>query len=63
MAAGTKRLTFIITPDIEAPLASIKKEFFYNHTQSEMICELISAGLRAVKEEKATKEKRLEQEA
>lgn len=52
MATGSKKLTFAITPDMEAPLDSIKREFFYNSTQSEMMRELISAGVRAMKEEK-----------
>lgn len=55
MATGLKRMTFVITPDIEAPLASIKKEFFYDRTQSDMIRELISAGVRAMRAEKAAK--------
>lgn len=52
MATGSKKLTFAITPDMEAPLDSIKREFFHNSTQSEMMRELISAGVRAMKEEK-----------
>ncbi len=57
MAAGPKRMTFAIAPDMEAPLDSIKKEFFYACTRSEMIRELVSAGMRAMKAEKAEKEK------
>lgn len=55
MATGLKRMTFVITPDIEAPLDSIKKEFFYDRTQSDMIRELVSAGVRAMRAEKAAK--------
>lgn len=51
MAAGLKRMTFVITPDMEAPLDSIKKEFFYDRTQSDMIRELVSAGVRAMRAE------------
>lgn len=60
MATGLKRMTFAITPDMEVPLNSIKKEFFYDRTQSDMIRELLSAGVRAMRAEKATKEKRCE---
>ena len=59
MATGLKRMTFVITPDIEAPLASIKKEFFYDRTQSDMIRELVSAGVRAMRAEKAAKENQI----
>lgn len=60
MAIGLKRITFVVTPDIEAPLDSIKKEFFYDRTKSDMIRELVSAGVRAMRAEKAAKEKRCE---
>lgn len=60
MATGLKRMTFAITPDMEAPLDSIKKEFFYDRTQSDMIRELVSAGVRAMRAEKAAKRKRCE---
>ena len=41
MATGLKRMTFAITPDMEVPLNSIKKEFFYDRTQSDIIRELL----------------------
>ena len=41
MATGLKRMTFAITPDMEVPLNSIKKEFFYDCTKSDMIRELV----------------------
>lgn len=53
MATELKRLTFVVTPEMEPLLASAKKEFFYDQTQSAMIRELIMAGLDAV--ENATK--------
>ena len=58
MATGLKRMTFAITPDMEDSLDVIKKEFFYARTQSEMIRELVSAGIRAMKAEKAEEEQR-----
>lgn len=61
MATELKRITFVITPEMEEPLNSIKKEIFYNCTQSGMIRELVSAGVRAIKAEKAAKENRREQ--
>ena len=60
MAAEVKRMTFVVTPDMEKLLDSIKREWFYNCTQSDMIWELVSAGVRAVKAEKAAKENRCE---
>ena len=53
MATELKRMTFVVTPEMEEPLNSIKKEMFYNRTQSDMIRELVSAGVRAIKAEKA----------
>ena len=50
MATELKRLTFVVTPEMEPLLANAKKEFFYNQTQSAMIRELIMAGLNAVEE-------------
>lgn len=52
-----KRMTFVVTPEMEVPLQDAKRELFYNHTQSEMIRELIAAGLRAIQLEKAEREK------
>ncbi len=60
MATELKRMTFAITPEIGKSLDSIKKELFYNRTQSDMIRELVSAGVRAIKAEKAAKENRCE---
>lgn len=56
MAAGPKRMTFAIAPEMEDSLNSIKKEFFYACSRSEMIRELVSAGVRAMRAEKAEKE-------
>ena len=56
MATELKRMTFVVTPEMEEPLNSIKKEMFYNRTQYDMIRNRVSAGIRAVKSEKAAKE-------
>lgn len=55
MATELKRMTFIVTPEMEQPLDSIKKESFYNRSQSDMIRELVSAGIRAFKQGKQQK--------
>lgn len=60
MPTNLKRMTFAVTPEMEAPMDSIKRELFYNRTQSEMIRELVMAGVEAVKAEKAAKGKRCE---
>lgn len=57
MATELKRMTFVVTPEMEEPLNSIKKEMFYNRTQSDMIRELVAAGVRAFKDGKTAKEK------
>lgn len=57
MATELKRLTFVVTPDMEVPLNSMKKEMFYDRTQSDMIRELLSAGMRALETKKEVKEK------
>ncbi len=51
MATELKRMTFAVTPDIEESLNSIKQELFYNRTQSDMLRELISAGVQKIKAE------------
>lgn len=51
MATKLKRMTFAVTPDIEESLNSIKQELFYNRTQSDMLRELISAGVQKIKAE------------
>lgn len=60
MSAHLKRMTFVATPEIKELLDAMKKEFFYNHTQSAMIRELVLAGVRASKAEKEEKENRRE---
>ena len=56
MAATLTRLTFVVTKEREPLLANAKKNQFYDRTQSDMIRELILAGLAAL-DEKAEKEK------
>lgn len=52
MATDLKRMTFSVTPEIEAPLKKLKKEIFYDHSQSDMIRTLVSLGIRALEVEK-----------
>jgi hypothetical protein len=49
MGTGLKRLTFAVTPEIETILDKEKQERFYDRSRSDMIRELVKAGLRAVK--------------
>ncbi|MFV0626442.1 MAG: hypothetical protein ACK5N8_03730 [Alphaproteobacteria bacterium] len=56
MATNLTRMTFTITEEMEAPLDKFKKEMFYDRNNSEMIRELIMAGMRAM-DEKAAKGK------
>lgn len=53
MAKESKRLTFVVTPEIESLLAKAKKEIFFDQTQSAMIRELLMAGLNAVEHSSA----------
>lgn len=52
MSNKHKRLTFIVTPEIEPSLDRIKQEMFYNCSQSEMIRTLVEEGWNAIKEGK-----------
>ncbi len=56
MSTELKRMTFSVTPEIEASLKSFKKEMFYDRSQSEMLRTLVSAGMRALETEKTAKE-------
>ena len=56
MATELTRLTFVVTKEMEALLANAKKNQFYDRTQSDMIRELVMAGLSTL-DKKATKEK------
>lgn len=48
MATGLKRMTFVITPDME-PLMREAKKMFYDRTKSDMIRTLLIAGLNSLK--------------
>ena len=48
MATTMKRLTFVVTPEMEVLLTRFKKQMFFDRTQSDMIRELVSAGMRAL---------------
>ncbi len=52
MANKIKRLTFVVTPEMELLLDGIKKEMFYNCSQSEMIRTLVEEGWNSVKKER-----------
>ncbi|QHQ59446.1 hypothetical protein Ana3638_00405 [Anaerocolumna sedimenticola] len=55
MATELKRMTFVVTPEMEPLLDGFKKDFFYNRTQSDMIRTLVEAGLEALATEKKEK--------
>ena len=57
MATTLNRLTFVVTKEMEPLLANAKKNQFYNRTQSDMIRELVMAGLDALDRKAAEKEK------
>ena len=56
MATELTRLTFVVTKEMEPLLADAKKNWFYDRTQSDMIRELLLAGLETL-DKTATKEK------
>lgn len=58
MPTSLKRMTFVITPDMEALLRDFKREMFFDRNQSEMIRELVLAGMRAKETEKEGGKKR-----
>lgn len=62
MPTNLTRMTFTVTEEIEAPLGKFKKEMFYDRNNSEMIRELVMAGMRAL-DEKAAKESKRERSA
>ena len=49
MSGQSKRLTFVVTPEIEAQMKDMKREVYFDRTQSEMIRELVAAGVRSCK--------------
>ncbi|MBQ8617705.1 MAG: hypothetical protein IJ418_09355 [Clostridia bacterium] len=51
MSGQSKRLTFVVTPEIEAQMKEMKREVYFDRTQSEMIRELVAAGVRSCKAE------------
>ena len=60
MATDLKRFTISITPSIEADLDAAKKEHYYKSTQSDMIRDLISRGLAALKAENEVENRKCE---
>lgn len=51
MATTLRRFTISITPSMDADLDAVKKERYYKSTQNDMIRDLISLGLEALKAE------------
>ena len=52
MPAELTRLSFVVTKDMEPLLVRAKKDLFYDRSRSDMIRELIMAGLSALDEKK-----------
>ena len=48
MASKLKRITFVLTPEMKILLDGLKKEMFYNCSQSEMIRTLVEAGCNSI---------------
>ena len=48
MASKLKRITFVLTPEMKVLLDGLKKEKFYNCSQSEMIRTLVEAGCNSI---------------
>lgn len=51
MSSRLKRITFVVTSEMELLLDGMKKEKFYNCSQSEMIRTLLEKGLRSSQKE------------
>ena len=51
MAIEKRRVTIVVTPEMEQLLDDAKR-IFYNRNQSDMIRSLITAGLMSVREKK-----------
>lgn len=49
MSGQSKRLTFVVTPEIEQQMKDMKREVYFDRTQSEMIRDLVAAGVRSCK--------------
>lgn len=49
MKDQSKRLTFVVPPEIEAKMNELKRDVYYDCTKSEMIRELVAAGVRSCK--------------
>lgn len=48
MATLNKRFTISLTPELEKDLDCLKKNAFYNTTQSEMIRYVLSIGIKEI---------------
>lgn len=52
MNEPTRRLSFAVPPELEAQMRDMKREVYFDRTQSEMIRELVAAGVRSCKAER-----------
>lgn len=52
MNGQSKRLTLVVTPEIEAQMKDMKREMYFDRTQSDMIRELVAAGVRSCRIER-----------
>ena len=57
MAAGMKRLSLAVTPEVEQKFDELKQKMFYNRSYSEMYRYILSSGINAVKSGAASKKK------
>ena len=51
MAVDLKQYTISITPSMEVDLGRVKKEWYCQETQNDMICDLIVRGLASLQSE------------
>jgi len=56
MSVQSKRVTFVITPEIDEQMKDMKREVYFDCTRSEMIRELVAAGVHACRLEKDSSE-------
>ncbi len=55
MAENLTKITFTVTKEIEETLTRLKKEIFYDQNRSEMIRNIIIAGVRSLEKDSAQK--------
>ncbi len=55
MATDLNRMTFVVTEDIEVGLDKLKRQVFYNKSNSDMIRTLIKLGIKQAEAEAGIK--------